>query len=117
MIRPSGTAHQRKTINQTQFLLFESYVIRVMTPTNAFAGSLQLSMTIKSYGPRQRTVWSARRGPLSQKARITLSRRTLPFYRRADPNRFLKFRFLFWGVVAGENAAPDIFNRPDPVPA
>jgi hypothetical protein len=49
MIRPSGTAHQRKTINQTQFLLFESYVIRV--------------------------------------------------------------------VVAGENAAPDIFNRPDPVPA
>jgi hypothetical protein len=47
MIRAFGADHQRKSINQTQFLLFENYVIRVMTPTNAFASSLQLSMAIK----------------------------------------------------------------------
>src|SRR6266542_6376276 len=39
-------------------------------------------MAIKQNGPRQRTVWPARRGPLSQKARITLSRRALLSFAR-----------------------------------
>src|SRR5215831_17205077 len=114
MIRAFGTDHQRKTINQTQFLLFENYVIRVMTPTNAFASSLQLSMAIKQYGPRQRTVWVSPARAFVAKARITLSRRTSPL---PEGLTLTGHQFWIFGPAAEDNAAPDILNCPDPVPA
>src|SRR5262245_66086400 len=90
-----------------------------MTPTNAFASSLQLSMAIKQHRPRQWTVWSARRGPLSQKAQITLSRRTLPSMRGlvVTGHRLTTVLLIILGPVAGGNAAPDILHRPAPIPA
>src|SRR5215472_422695 len=114
MIRAFGADHQRKSINQTQFFLFENYVIRVMTPTNAFASSLQLSMAIKQYGPRQRTVWGSPARAFVAKARITLSRRTSPL---PEGLTLTGHQFWIFGPAAGGNTAPDILNCPDPVPA
>src|SRR5215469_14106636 len=110
MIRAFGADHQRKTINQTQFLLFENYVIRVSTPTNAFASSLQLSMAIKQYGPRQRTGWVSPARAFVAKARITLSRRTSPL---PEGLTLTGHQFWIFGPAAGGNAAPDILNCPD----